>query len=197
MVFWKGSRHQSDDEGGAAAPECSTVVDSAIAPRKQLADARKLSEIKASIEEALQMAADGTLPEANAVPLCHTCRIVKPLRSKHCSVRKKCVPMFDHYCPYIGNTIGGGNYLQFVVFIFAGMLGVLAHFGASVQYLYTVDARSALAWFMAIDLGLVSLKQAQHLHLSVAERGGGGEARGYVGRRAIDGGVLRRLHACL
>ena len=41
------------------------------------------------------------------------------MRSKHCSTLKKCVPMFDHYCPYIGNTIGGVtfvavlNYSQF------------------------------------------------------------------------------------
>ena len=65
-------------------------------------------------EEALAGASAGSFGDQTAMPpLCHTCRIVKPLRSKHCSVAKKCVPMFDHFCPYIGNTIGGGNYVFF------------------------------------------------------------------------------------
>lgn len=51
------------------------------------------------------------------VPLCHTCRIVKPLRSKHCRVAKRCVLLFDHHCPFVGTTIGLYNYIYFYLFL--------------------------------------------------------------------------------
>lgn len=38
--------------------------------------------------------------EATAAKLpavCHTCRVQKPLRSKHCKVMRKCVCKFDHF----------------------------------------------------------------------------------------------------
>lgn len=45
--------------------------------------------------------------------LCHSCHIERPLRSKHCKVARKCVLAFDHYCPYVGNTVGRQNYKYF------------------------------------------------------------------------------------
>ena len=123
-------------------------------------------------EEALQAAADGTLAETNAVPLCHTCRIVKPLRSKHCTVAKRCVPMFDHYCPYINNTIGGGNYFWFIAFIFTGMLGVGTTFGVSLQYLAVHSYTSVLGWAMSLFWGMTTLMAIMmnryHAYLIVA-----------------------------
>jgi len=106
-------------------------------------------EARQNYEAALQSAADGTLAEASSLPLCHTCRIVKPLRSKHCQVAKRCVPMFDHYCPYINNTIGGGNYMAFIQFIFVGMICQIATLASAIQYLVTVNYLSPLAWAVA------------------------------------------------
>ena len=115
-------------------------------------------QVREAYEKALASAAEGTTPaDVNSMPLCHTCRIVKPLRSKHCSVKKRCVPMFDHYCPYVSNTIGGANYGRFITFIFAGLFGVVFTFLAAVQHLALVNRWSVLGWFFAVDFGLVSL----------------------------------------
>ncbi|XP_078532927.1 uncharacterized protein LOC144818921 [Lissotriton helveticus] len=49
--------------------------------------------------------------------LCHTCHLVKPLRSKHCRVTNRCVACFDHYCPYVYNNVGYRNRACFVAFL--------------------------------------------------------------------------------
>ena len=60
--------------------------------------------------------------------LCVTCKIVRPLRSKHCSVTDRCVECFDHYCPWVGNAIGKGNRHLFLIFLWLelGAVGVSA-----------------------------------------------------------------------
>lgn len=49
--------------------------------------------------------------------LCVSCKIVRPLGSKHCAVLNKCVLRFDHYCPWVGNTVGKGNLRDFAIFL--------------------------------------------------------------------------------
>ena len=34
---------------------------------------------------------------------CTICYIDQPLRAKHCKICKKCVAMYDHHCPWMGN----------------------------------------------------------------------------------------------
>ena len=51
-------------------------------------------------------------------PLCHSCHIVRPTRSKHCRVLNKCILLFDHHCPFVGTTIGLYNYRYFYAFVF-------------------------------------------------------------------------------
>lgn len=49
--------------------------------------------------------------------LCVSCRIVRPLRAKHCSVTGRCVECYDHYCPWVGNCVGKGNRHFFLIFL--------------------------------------------------------------------------------
>ena len=121
---------------------------------KRSAKARKL------YAEALQAAADGTYmyADASCMPaLCHTCQIVKPMRSKHCTVLKRCVPMFDHYCPYLNNTIGGANYLSFMRFSFLGLVSSFLSVAGAVQYLLNVTMFNQLVWFYLVDMSMVLL----------------------------------------
>lgn len=62
----------------------------------------------------VQLGRSGKLAQAN---LCSTCLIEKPPRSKHDPTLGKCVRRFDHYCPYVANVVGQGNYLYFYLFL--------------------------------------------------------------------------------
>lgn len=95
-------------------------------------------ELHQKYERALETAAEGKLEEAVQAPLCHTCRIIRPLRSKHCTKLKKCVSLFDHYCPYVNTTIGAYNYRSFVLFMLFGFFGVNLTWIACAEYLYLV-----------------------------------------------------------
>ena len=38
--------------------------------------------------------------------ICPECEIIKPLRSRHCDVCRRCVGVYDHHCPWINNCVG-------------------------------------------------------------------------------------------
>jgi len=89
-------------------------------------------------------------------PLCHTCHMVRPLRSKHCRVKRKCTLIFDHYCPFVANAIGYNNYLYFFLYI---VFHVLAMVGINIT-VYKYLSRNGWDWIvgtLGVYIGLFFL----------------------------------------
>lgn len=49
---------------------------------------------------------------------CRSCHLLKPARSKHCSVCKHCIAKFDHHCIFINNCVGYNNHHWFLLLLF-------------------------------------------------------------------------------
>ncbi|KAM6553279.1 hypothetical protein CsatB_014041 [Cannabis sativa] len=60
---------------------------------------------------------NAVLLAGNWSQLCATCKIVRPLRAKHCSTCDRCVEQFDHHCPWVSNCIGKKNKWEFFIFL--------------------------------------------------------------------------------
>ena len=56
---------------------------------------------------------------------CRHCNCIKPPRAHHDSILGRCVLDMDHYCPWMHNCIGYGNYRYFVLFMAYLLLGCI------------------------------------------------------------------------
>ncbi|CAM8933299.1 unnamed protein product [Rhodiola kirilowii] len=57
--------------------------------------------------------------------LCPTCKIIRPVRSKHCATCNRCVEQSDHHCPWISNCAGKRNRWDFFIFVSLAMATAL------------------------------------------------------------------------
>lgn len=89
--------------------------------------------------------------------LCVSCRIVRPLRAKHCSVTDRCIEVFDHFCPWVGNAIGKGNRHWFLLFLLFEMYAqiVTAAVGiACIRLNFGLDGwgASRMVWMLVFEI---------------------------------------------
>eukprot|EP00588_Corethron_pennatum_P020380 CAMPEP_0194332482 /NCGR_PEP_ID=MMETSP0171-20130528/59283_1 /TAXON_ID=218684 /ORGANISM="Corethron pennatum, Strain L29A3" /LENGTH=685 /DNA_ID=CAMNT_0039094355 /DNA_START=28 /DNA_END=2081 /DNA_ORIENTATION=- len=100
--------------------------------------------------DALANGDDADLPH-----MCHTCQIVRPTRSKHCRVVRKCVLVFDHFCPFVGNAVGLYNYRWFYLFLLCGVCAFVGWYVAAVSLLMHEGMdRAVLLMAVVIFFGL-------------------------------------------
>ena len=112
--------------------------------------------------------------------LCVTCKIVRPLRAKHCSVSNRCVELFDHYCPWVGNTIGKGNRGIFLLFLWLELYALLGSLVVAVLQMHnTIQSglwTDRLVWvmvflivdaFVGISVAVLAVAQAAQVARNV------------------------------
>eukprot|EP00879_Flechtneria_rotunda_P014039 GHRR01014666.1.p1 GENE.GHRR01014666.1~~GHRR01014666.1.p1 ORF type:complete len:501 (+),score=212.11 GHRR01014666.1:1155-2657(+) len=112
--------------------------------------------------------------------LCVTCKIVRPLRAKHCAVSDRCVEVFDHYCPWVGNTIGKGNRHLFLVFLWLELYALLTSCGVTISQLRNAVAvgfwGERMVWmvafliigsFVSISVAVLAVAQASQVARNV------------------------------
>lgn len=74
--------------------------------------------------------------KGNWSQLCPTCKVIRPVRSKHCPTCKRCVEQFDHHCPWISNCVGKKNKRDFLVFVIMGGLTSFVGGSTAVQRIW-------------------------------------------------------------
>ncbi|XP_008183297.1 palmitoyltransferase ZDHHC15 isoform X3 [Acyrthosiphon pisum] len=68
------------------------------------------------------------------IRFCDKCKIVKPDRSHHCSVCRKCVLKMDHHCPWVNNCVSYSNYKYFILFLAYGLLMCIFVAATTIEY---------------------------------------------------------------
>ncbi len=56
---------------------------------------------------------------------CRKCNVPRPERSHHCNISGCCILRMDHFCPWINNCVGLGNYKFFLQLLIYGTLSSL------------------------------------------------------------------------
>lgn len=82
--------------------------------------------------------------QMNRRKYCLSCRIVKPIRSKHCRICNRCVAKFDHHCPWTMNCIGVGNHRSFLFYVYGVTAIGISTIMMSFEYLKSISVTTGI-----------------------------------------------------
>jgi len=89
------------------------------------------------------------MPKFKLPPLCHSCKIQKWKRSKHCRTCRKCCREFDHHCPFVNNCVGALNYKYFIVYI------VSMSIAQTIYAVLTIMYMSKVGWDTLLGISVI------------------------------------------
>jgi len=98
--------------------------------------------------------------------ICVTCRHIRPLRSKHCATLDTCVIRYDHYCPFLANTIGAKNYRFYLLFLTDAI--VTLPMICAFELLYIIQFENSVMQIVGKVIAVFIMLQAFPLFLWVA-----------------------------
>ncbi|KAJ7568521.1 hypothetical protein O6H91_01G036100 [Diphasiastrum complanatum] len=75
---------------------------------------------------------------------CAYCRVLQPLRTKHCHDCDKCVLRFDHHCIWLGTCVGQRNHCRFWWYI---VLETVLSVWTTVLYFFAFSSRDSNSWW--------------------------------------------------
>ncbi|CAD8181287.1 unnamed protein product [Paramecium octaurelia] len=94
---------------------------------------------------------------------CMQCLNEQPMRAKHCQYCKKCVPLFDHHCPWIGICIGEKNKLLFLIYMFVQIAQLIVGIRISVQNIGLLVVMGVIVLLLTSLLGFHAFYVAKNI----------------------------------
>jgi palmitoyltransferase ZDHHC13/17 len=83
----------------------------AVYAKAALQDAGRVPKDMSELRRMLEVIDRGG--DVDPKSFCSTCKIRRPLRSKHCRFSGYCVSKYDHFCVWTNNAVGQNNHLYF------------------------------------------------------------------------------------